>query len=83
MLSTIQIISEGALNKWDWKTNGLEFEQLIYDCVANELRFAFSCGAELVKTPNTRDGGVDLIITTPIPIAKVFAVRQGQDYHTY
>ncbi len=68
MLSTIQIISEGALNKWDWKTSGLEFEQLIYDCIANELQFAFSCGAKLVKTPNTRDGGVDLIITTPIPI---------------
>ena len=68
MLSTIQIISEGSLNKWDCKTSGLEFEQLIYDYIANELQFAFSHGAELVKTPNTRDGGVDLIITAPMPI---------------
>ena len=68
MLSTIQIISDGELNKWDWKTSGLEFEQLIYDFIANELHFAFSHGAELVKTPNTRDGGVDLVITTPIPV---------------
>lgn len=68
MLSTIQIISDGSLNKWDWGTSGLEFEQLVYDYIANEIRLAFSHGAELIKTPNTRDGGVDLIIKTTVPI---------------
>lgn len=68
MLSSIQIITEGTLNRWDWNISGLEFEQLIYDYIAYDLRYAFPNGTKLIKTPNTRDGGVDLIITTPVPI---------------
>lgn len=69
MLSTIQIITEGAYKKCSWNLSGLEFEELIFDYIANELQSAFFQGAKLEKTPNTRDGGVDLIITTSCPIS--------------
>ncbi len=69
MLSTIQMITEGEYKKCDWGLSGLEFEDMIFDRIAYELQSAFSQGAKLERTPNTRDGGVDLIITSTCPVS--------------
>lgn len=69
MLSAIQYITTNFENiAWDINMTGLEFEELIYNMLAYDLRKYFCQDVRLYKTENTRDGGIDIIIESAITI---------------
>lgn len=69
MLSLIKYITPNFENSpLDLNMSGFKFEDLMYDLIANELKTPFELGAEIIKTERTRDGGVDIILQSPISL---------------
>ena len=78
MLSSIKYITSNLENApLDLRMSGFKFEDLMYDLITKELKTPFKSGAEIIKTESTRDGGVDIIIRSPIPL-QLF----GQNFYT-
>lgn len=76
MLSSVQNITQNCEDKeWDMHIKGLEFESLIYNMIAYDLNQYYKQGVDLIKTENTRDGGVDIIIKSSVSLNLM-----GQNY---
>ena len=80
MLSLIKYITPNFENSpLDLNMSGFKFEDLMYDLIANELKTPFELGAEIIKTERTRDGGVDIILQSPISL-QLFGHRLFQEF---
>ena len=78
MLSSIQYITYNFEKEpFDLNMSGYDFEDLLYDLISDELRTSYNCGVKIIKTEPTRDGGVDIIIHSPISL-QLF----GQNFYT-
>lgn len=78
MLSSIQYITDNFEKEpLDLNMSGFDFENLLYDLISYDLRESYNSGVKITKTEPTRDGGVDIIIHSPICL-KLF----GQNFYT-
>ena len=64
MLTSVKYITDNLNNEfWDLQEyGGFNFEEYIYTILVNDLKPYYESGLRIVKTPNTRDDGIDIYI---------------------
>ncbi len=83
MLTSVKYITDNLNNEfWDLQEyGGFNFEEYIYTILVNDLKPYYESGLRIVKTPNTRDDGIDIYIESPtaFPIMDIHLSLKGKN----